>query len=63
MGSIFFGYFMSKHPEIVAGYVNLTGISNYWSMGSMAFYRNLIVTYGFGPGPHHAALMRLLNKN
>jgi U1 small nuclear ribonucleoprotein C len=63
MGSIFGGYFISKHPEMVVGYVNVTGIVNYWYVGLMTFYRNLIVTYGFGPGTHHSAMMRLLNKN
>jgi hypothetical protein len=48
---------------MVVGYVNVTGIANYWDIGQLTFYRNAIVTYGFGPGPHHSAMMRLLNKN
>jgi hypothetical protein len=43
--------------------MNVTGIVNYWYVGLLTFYRNTVVTYGFGPGPHHIAMMRLLNKN
>lgn len=63
LGSIFGSYFITKHPELVCGYMNITGIVNYWYTGLLTFYRSAIFAYGFGPGPHQASMMRLLNKN
>jgi len=63
MGSIFGGYFINRHPELIAGYVNITGIVNCWYTGLLTFYRSAIAAYGFGYGPNQASLMRLLNKN
>lgn len=63
MGSILGSYFINRYPEIISGYVNITGIVNYWYIGLLTFYRNVVSGYGFGPGPNHSAMMRLLNKN
>lgn len=54
MGSIFGGYFINRYPEIVAGYVNITGIVNMWYIGLLTFYKNVVSKYGFGAGPNHA---------
>lgn len=63
MGSIFASYFITKHPEVVQGYINITGIVNYWYTGLLTFYRTASVAYGFNRGPNYASMIRLLNKN
>lgn len=63
MGSIFGGYFLNRYPDIVHGYVNVTGIVNQWYIGLMVFYRCTSAAYGFGRGPNQASMIRLLNKN
>lgn len=63
MGSIFASYFITKYPQYVKGYINITGIVNYWYVGLMTFYRFVIGAYGFGPGPNKNAMLRVLNKD
>lgn len=53
MGSIFASYFIYNHPEIVKGYINVTGIVNQWYVGLLTFYRTTAFAYGFGRGPQH----------
>ena len=63
MGSIFFGYLFSVYPQYFRGYINITGIVNYWYVGLKTFYRNVIAAYGYNGGPNRNALLRLLNKD
>lgn len=63
MGSIYASYFINRYPEIVAGYINVTGIVNQWYLGLLTFYRCTSAAYGFGKGPNHVSMIRLLNKN
>lgn len=63
MGSIFAGYLFDAYPQYFRGYINVTGIVNYWYVGLKTFYRNVIGCYGFGVGPNRNAMLRLLNKD
>lgn len=63
MGSIFASFFIHRYPEVVQGYVNVTGIVNQWYLGLLTFYRNTTAAYGFGKGPKQASMIRLLSKN
>ena len=63
MGSIFFGYLYDAYPQYFRGYINITGIVNYWFVGLTTFYINTVAAYGFNWGPNRNALLRLLNKD
>lgn len=63
MGSIYASYFINKYPDIVRGYINITGIVNQWYCGLLTFYRHTAAAHGFGKGPQQASMLRLLNKN
>ena len=61
MGSILGGYIMDVYPQFFRGYINITGIVNYWYVGLKTFYLNVVLKYGF-IGPKGNAMIRLLNK-
>jgi len=63
MGSIFASFFINRYPEVILGYVNVTGIVNQWYTGLLTFYRNTCGAYGFGKGPNQVSMIRLLSKN
>lgn len=63
LGSIFASYFINNYPEVVAGYINITGIVNQWYVGLLTFYRTTAVEYGFSKGPNHKSMIRLLNND
>jgi pimeloyl-ACP methyl ester carboxylesterase len=39
LGSIFCSYFITKYPEAVKGYINITGIVDHWYIGLMTFFK------------------------
>lgn len=63
MGSIFSGYLFDAYPQYFRGYINVTGIVNYWYIGLKTFYRYTVAKYGFSSGPNRNSLLRLLNKD
>ncbi len=63
MGSIFASYFITKYPQVVKGYINVTGIVNQWYRGLLTFYKTVIAAYGFGRGPNHEKMIKLLNQD
>ena len=47
LGSIYSSYFISRHPEVVEGYINITGIVNLWYTGLMTFFQTVVTEYGY----------------
>ena len=47
LGSIFCSYFITKHPEIVKGYINITGIVDHWYVGLITFFYNSVALFGY----------------
>jgi pimeloyl-ACP methyl ester carboxylesterase len=42
LGSIFSSYFITKYPNYVEGYINITGIVDHWYTGLMTFFQTVI---------------------
>lgn len=45
MGSIFSSYLITNYPQIVSGYINITGIVDHWYVGLMTFFRSAIAEH------------------
>ncbi len=46
LGSIFSTYLITKHPYLISGYINVTGIVDHWYVGLMTFFRSSIAEHG-----------------
>ena len=47
LGSIFSSYFITKYPQYVEGYINITGIVDLWYTGLMTFFNTVITSYEY----------------
>lgn len=43
LGSIFCSYFITKYPQSVEGYINITGIVDHWYPGLLTFYQTVVL--------------------
>jgi pimeloyl-ACP methyl ester carboxylesterase len=47
LGSMFCSYFITHHPQYVEGYINVTGMVDYWSTGILVFFQTTFTEHGY----------------
>ena len=47
LGSIYSSYFITKYPQFVEGYINITGIVDHWYTGLLTFFQTVITEFGY----------------
>ena len=62
MGMILGIYVLHAYPEYFRGFVNVSGLVNYWYHGLWIFFRSLLVCYGF-VDPNGKEMIGKLNDN
>lgn len=47
LGNIFGTYFVTKHPHLFEGYINITGIVDHWYTGLLTFFQTVVTEHGY----------------